>query len=468
MEGSPEEVLGTRSFTVSNPVAPAAGRALPSSLEGAWIEIFRAGDYGERGTWTLADLDRLAASYTPRLQAAPVVLGHPADDAPAYAWISRLRRAGNSLWAQLQKVDPAFEALLCAGRFTQRSVALYTHFPPTGGPYLRHLGFLGAAPPAVKALSPVRFAEAASVCFSFGNSAQATLLSPAAPLSRAETRDAAGSPEASMPDTKSKLENFLDHLRAFFTAERSSEPGRAKACPLPADAPAPEVDFAESIAQLQQRLDALATDLATQVRRTKAEKDAAEEKLNQTESTRRQEQTAHFVETLRAQGRFPPAFDLWGVPQFMEHLAAADSALEKCQDPSQSGRGAPHPLGMQEEQEKGSGDESAKADSSSAVPATAQQALLAWFQEFLTKLPAVIEFRELGPSTSYGPARRSPPGGAGSRLVHFTEPRRGMTIDPASVELAERAEALAAELGISYGEALTQLREEHHSSITTT
>ena len=55
------------------------------SLEGAWIEIFRAGDYADRGTWTPEHLDQLAASYNPRLHAAPVVLGHPSDDAPAYA-----------------------------------------------------------------------------------------------------------------------------------------------------------------------------------------------------------------------------------------------------------------------------------------------------------------------------------------------------------------------------------------------
>ncbi len=84
------------------------------SLEGNWIEVFRAGDYGERGNWTPGDLDRLAATYDARLHAAPVVLGHPSDDAPAYGWIKRLRRAGQSLWAQLEKVDPALESLLRA------------------------------------------------------------------------------------------------------------------------------------------------------------------------------------------------------------------------------------------------------------------------------------------------------------------------------------------------------------------
>jgi len=42
-----------------------------------------------------------------------------------------------------------------------------------------------------------------------------------------------------------------------------------------------------------------------------------------------------------------------------------------------------------------------------------------------------------------------------------------MSVDPASIELAERAEALAAELGVSYAEALRQLREEHRHTATT-
>ena len=82
---------------------------------------------------------------------------------------------------------------------------------------------------------------------------------------------------------------------------------------------------------------------------------------------------------------------------------------------------------------------------------------------FLSKLPAVIEFRELTSPVSYGSrgTEREP------RLVPFAEPRRGMEIDPASVELAERAEALAAELGVTYAEALTQVRQEHRHTQAT-
>jgi hypothetical protein len=426
-QGNPLRVPPTPCLSASAPEAHPPGADPPpaSSLEGIWLEIFRAGDYGERGRWSADDLDRLAAGYNPRLQPAPVVLGHPADDAPAFGWIKRLRRAGQSLWAQLEKVDPVLESLLRAGRFRQRSVSLYRHFPATGGPYLRHLGFLGAAAPSVKGLAPVRFAEQPSVTIEFAGECPAPHRSP--------------SSEDNMPD-KSTLENFLDHLRAFFTTGDSTPAGSGDVA-APADSSSA---FAERIAQLEQRLDTLA-----------AEKTAAEEKLTDAESAHCREQIANFVESLRRRGRFPPAFDRWGVREFMERLAALD--------PGNDGRTdipvCPSPSG-----EFPSGDEAAPADSSPEVGAeTTRPSPLAWFQDFLSNLPAVIEFGRLGELPSPAPQAT----GRGGRLVSFTEPQRGMTIDPASIELAERAEALAAARGISYAEALAQLREEHRATPAT-
>ncbi len=385
------------------------------SLEGNWIEVFRAGDYGERGNWTAGDLDRLAATYDARLHAAPVVLGHPADDAPAYGWVKRLRRAGESLWAQLEKVDPALEALLRAGRFAQRSVALYKQFPLTGGPYLRHLGFLGAAPPEVKGLAPLRFVDAEFQAIEAN-------FQPIAPISFM--------PEELMVGPKSKLDSFIEHLRSFFVLDApnptATPPGVGPADPSPAPSSGAEA-FAERLAALEQRLDAVA-----------GAKAAAEQKLNDSEAARQQEQIANFVESLRSRGRFPPMFERWGVREFMERLTRVEETGKNAcpTDPKESASGTDIPV--------------------------CQPTLLVWFQEFLAKLPAVIEFREITASEAHGSrvANRE------SRLVRFTEPQRGMSVDPESVELAERAEALAAEANISYAEALAQLREQQRSNIT--
>ena len=494
-----------------------------SALNGSWIEIFKAGDYGQRGAWTADDLDRIAAAYNPRLHQAPVVLGHPATDAPAYGWVARLRRAGQSLWAQLEKVDPAFEQLLRAGRFRQRSVALYRNFPPTGGAYLRHLGFLGAQPPAVKGLAPVRFLNAPAFSFTEPLPAAAELLVahdlPAGP----DAPSAEAKPET--PMSHSKLENFLNHLRSFFLPEASPTPthgeeslpagsaagssppafaeeARGKPSRVSPDAAPEQTDlaaFAERVAQLEQRLDSIT-----------AERNTAQKKFAATETAARQADVARFADSLRAAGRFPPVFDRWGVAEFMEHLTSADTVFAEAQpissgeealcvpDPEQGtseptaamhsaqefvgrpfriemNRTAPnafleevrHRAGQPFRADKNSVARRASTEGERGNPSRVSPegteprgSLLAWFQDFLSKLPAVIEFRELTSPASYGSrgTEREP------RLVPFAEPSRGMEIDPASVELAERAEALAAELGVTYAEALTQLRQEHRHS----
>ena len=481
-----------------------------SSLNGSWIEIFRAGDYGDRGVWSAQDLDGIAAGYNPRLHPAPVVVGHPKDDAPAYGWIARLRRAGQSLWAQLEKVDAGFEKLLREGRFRQRSVALYKKFPPTGEPYLRHVGFLGAQAPAVKGLAPVRFADAPQLEFTetlsetkMESSVGQTFLPASAGLS-ADSKPQAGTlrlrsgrvpapsspksiPEAVMSQTK--LETFLDHLRAFFSggdknsatsSAPAEEKGEPSAPPAPSSPPAngsglpvdlsaaafrprlqaevlakaealakagsgeeaalvdssPAVVFAERLGRLEQRLEVLAN-----------QKSAAERKLAETKNSAHDTAVANFVETLRARGQFPPAFERMGVVDFMQRLVTANTAFtEQAGLPTIARRA-----------KAGSVDEDPRSgNSSTAVP----ESLLSWFQEFLAQLPRVIEFRELA---SHNSAGRSPSQPAG-QVVRFAAPKRGVEVDPASVELAERAEALAAGEAITYAEALAQLRQQQRQT----
>ena len=75
-----------------------------SALDG-WIDICRAGtwrDMAGRAVPLDADrLDRIVAAHA-AADPAPVVVGHPETDAPAYAWIDGLRRVGDRLQARLQ------------------------------------------------------------------------------------------------------------------------------------------------------------------------------------------------------------------------------------------------------------------------------------------------------------------------------------------------------------------------------
>ncbi|HXS18966.1 MAG TPA: hypothetical protein VN764_17320 [Polyangiaceae bacterium] len=131
------------------------------------IEIFRAGRHtamnGESVEFTEADLAQIAKVYSPALHEAPVVLGHPKDNDPAYGWAKGVFAKGPSLQAALGQVELGFSEAVRDGRYKKVSASFYkkdsASNPTPGQYYLRHIGFLGAQPPAVKGLQPVEFAD---------------------------------------------------------------------------------------------------------------------------------------------------------------------------------------------------------------------------------------------------------------------------------------------------------------------
>lgn len=111
-------------------------------------------------------LAEVAAGYDPALHEAPLVIGHPSLQAPAYGWVRGLSFADGALVA---KADPLPQLVDLVRQQHVKKVSA-SFYPPTaannptpGKWYLRHVGFLGAAPPAVKGLAPVSFAEGDSV-----------------------------------------------------------------------------------------------------------------------------------------------------------------------------------------------------------------------------------------------------------------------------------------------------------------
>jgi hypothetical protein len=131
------------------------------------LQIFRAGKHtamsGAELAFSESDLAASAAAYDPTISEAPIVVGHPAHDAPAYGWVKSLAFAAGGLEAQPDQVDPAFAEMVAAGRFKKISASFYPpasrNNPVPGVYYLRHVGFLGAMPPAVKGLRTPAFAE---------------------------------------------------------------------------------------------------------------------------------------------------------------------------------------------------------------------------------------------------------------------------------------------------------------------
>lgn len=131
------------------------------------LEIFKAGTHtdanGNTVTFTAADLQKSAAAYDPAKHEAPIVIGHPRLDDPAYGWIQSLSVSESKLNAVPCQLDPQFAELVQQGRFKKISASFYTPDSPanpTPGVFaLRHVGFLGATPPAIKGLKAVEFGE---------------------------------------------------------------------------------------------------------------------------------------------------------------------------------------------------------------------------------------------------------------------------------------------------------------------
>jgi hypothetical protein len=132
------------------------------------LHIFRAGKHtdanGRQVEITPEDLQASAAAYDVSLHEAPIVIGHPAADAPAYGWVEGLAANGDDLSARPHQIDAAFAEMVGSGKFKKISASFYhpqaATNPKPGTWYLRHVGFLGAQPPAVKGLRAVSFADA--------------------------------------------------------------------------------------------------------------------------------------------------------------------------------------------------------------------------------------------------------------------------------------------------------------------
>lgn len=123
------------------------------------IEVFRTGLHtdsaGNSQQWSETDLDKIAGLYNSQYpeHEAPLVLGHPKTDDPAFGWVQKLQRIGQKLYAFVDGVSDKIRDLVNGGAYKKVSIALY------GDGLLRHVGLLGAAAPAVKGLAPLQFSN---------------------------------------------------------------------------------------------------------------------------------------------------------------------------------------------------------------------------------------------------------------------------------------------------------------------
>lgn len=135
----------------------------------ARIEVFRPGTFkpmdGAPITYSAADLRAIADAYDPETAPAPVVVGHPETDAPAFGWVDSFEYADDRLFANLHDIEPSFAEAVKAGRYRKVSMSFFSpsqgHNPVPGTWYPKHVGFLGAAAPAVSGLRNAAFSASA-------------------------------------------------------------------------------------------------------------------------------------------------------------------------------------------------------------------------------------------------------------------------------------------------------------------
>ena len=94
-------------------------------MNGKWIEIFRGGEQTDsRGRKQDGDkvIDKALSSFNAEQHEPPVVIGHPRNNDPAFAWVEGLKKQGNSLFAKIKDAQPEFVEMVKNGLFkkTQR------------------------------------------------------------------------------------------------------------------------------------------------------------------------------------------------------------------------------------------------------------------------------------------------------------------------------------------------------------
>ena len=274
-----------------------------TSMQGATI------DFGE------GDLIATAKAYDPPRHEAPLVIGHPRADAPAWGWVGGLTADEGGLFATPRQLDPAFAEMVRAGRFKKVSASFYTpdspHNPVPGVYYLRHVGFLGAQPPAVKGLAPVpvNFAEGDTEegCVSFDFAESPGLLRWLADLFRGLREYVVEKDGTEMADRAipSYAVSGLQEMAAASAAQAAEIPAFAENLTPPKEKsmqkqetpPAENIDFAE----------------------TKARADELERKVAYLTGIARKERASRLVDKALADGRLTPAQSV-GLADFMAGL----------------------------------------------------------------------------------------------------------------------------------------------------
>lgn len=321
------------------------------------LQIFKPGKHtatsGAVIEFTEQMLRDAVQAYDPKLHEAPLVVGHPKGDHPAYGWVQSLQFGeGGAIEAVPHQVDAEFAELVNAGRYKKLSASWYLPDAPAnpkpGTLYLRHVGFLGAQPPALKGLKSASFAEGEAGVVEFGDWTDRSVVSLFRRL-RDFLVDQFG---------MEKADQVLPGYELEFLQEQALKPTD----PTPAyheGASMTPQEIAAAQADLKAREDKLKADQASFAERETALA-ARETAVAAVEKTNRGKAIGAFVDDLVKQGKVLPK-DKARMVAFMEALPEAAQVIEF-----------------------------AEGDKKTETPA------LKVFQDFLQGLPKAVDFGERG------------------------------------------------------------------------
>ena len=85
------------------------------------LQIFKPGRHttmaGQSLSFSDVDLQATVAAYDPTKHEAPLVVGHPSHDLPAYGWVQSLAFSDGAIDATPAQVTADFADLVAAGAF---------------------------------------------------------------------------------------------------------------------------------------------------------------------------------------------------------------------------------------------------------------------------------------------------------------------------------------------------------------
>lgn len=332
-----------------------------------FVEIFRAGTHtdslGRERTYTTDDLDQIVANHS-EADAAPIVIGHPKVNDPAYGWTAQLKRAGDSLLAKFRDVATEFASAVEVGRYRKRSVRIVQ---TNKGWRLDHVGFLGAKPPAIAGLAPLQFARPEGEYHDFvQDSYTPSVIARAMRRLREFFIEQFGADAADRVLPEFEIDNLRDHADALrngdgddghavpaFSSSQSDQPQ--------GDHTMPDYSEADITAAEQRGRDAAQSDFA-------AREQVLQEQLA---SERQQRLSAEFQAEVDASHLTPAQAE--GAVEFMLSLADGDDA---------------------------------QFEFSVDDKTTKKQTPLGWFRDFVKRIPRQVDMGEsdAGETLDAGPA----------------------------------------------------------------